>query len=467
MQETGVGRTVNNLRKYDGEVGYASKALVSKWKTMVATEEAENDSHDEDVGTEPMQEESHEDNDEEPDTDEDEGESQLQIDETENIDPVVESSDDYQDRNATNTDTVKSHENHHKKSSKHSSDKKHKHKSEKKHSHKDRDRNSSASAHHKESSSRKERDSSSSKEHKRHKEESHKTEEKESKKSETKSQNKHHSSSSSKDSSHKSDSHSSKKSSKSNLPDGSPDGSITHDERRKKHESKKESRSQESVKKSSKKDKDRDDKDGKKRKRDTSEIVIDSTMGASFADALGMLDMPSSSASSSSKSRKHLSERPSTSAAPSTSSNVASTSTKKPSYSTNSSSNNFTSTTPTKKLMAEPELLMKRFKLEPLPDIVADIPAPTFTISNNYKPMPLNQTVMDCVFNQSSKPMRQMTEEEALTISISSNKSRTKVFSGAKTGVKGKVESLFELCIRLLQEHIDCEFLKFVRVKNV
>lgn len=111
--------------------------------------------------------------------------------------------------------------------------------------------------------------------------------------------------------------------------------------------------------------------------------------------------------------------------------------------------------------MEEPELLTKRLKLEPLPDIVADIPTPTITISNNYKPMPLTQTVMDCVFNQqqqSSRPIRQMTDEEALTYSISSNKSRTKVFSGAKSGVRGKVESLFDLCIRILQDHIDCEW---------
>lgn len=39
LQETGVGRTVNGLRKYDGGVGNAAKALVAKWKAMVASEE--------------------------------------------------------------------------------------------------------------------------------------------------------------------------------------------------------------------------------------------------------------------------------------------------------------------------------------------------------------------------------------------------------------------------------------------
>lgn len=40
LQETGVGRTVNALRKYVGGVGEAAKALVAKWKIMVADEES-------------------------------------------------------------------------------------------------------------------------------------------------------------------------------------------------------------------------------------------------------------------------------------------------------------------------------------------------------------------------------------------------------------------------------------------
>lgn len=41
LQETGVGRTVNALRKEPGDVGQASRALVYKWKTMVAAEESD------------------------------------------------------------------------------------------------------------------------------------------------------------------------------------------------------------------------------------------------------------------------------------------------------------------------------------------------------------------------------------------------------------------------------------------
>lgn len=40
LQQTGIGRTVNSLRKDDGEVGVAAKALVAKWKAMVAAEES-------------------------------------------------------------------------------------------------------------------------------------------------------------------------------------------------------------------------------------------------------------------------------------------------------------------------------------------------------------------------------------------------------------------------------------------
>lgn len=38
LQSTGIGRTVNSLRKDDGPVGAAAKSLISKWKQMVASE---------------------------------------------------------------------------------------------------------------------------------------------------------------------------------------------------------------------------------------------------------------------------------------------------------------------------------------------------------------------------------------------------------------------------------------------
>ncbi|XP_032674823.1 transcription elongation factor B polypeptide 3 [Odontomachus brunneus] len=47
LQETGVGRTVNSLRKYDGAVGDAAKVLVAKWKAMVVDEYSSGDDEDE------------------------------------------------------------------------------------------------------------------------------------------------------------------------------------------------------------------------------------------------------------------------------------------------------------------------------------------------------------------------------------------------------------------------------------
>lgn len=84
-------------------------------------------------------------------------------------------------------------------------------------------------------------------------------------------------------------------------------------------------------------------------------------------------------------------------------------------------------------------------------EIVESLPL----ISPNYKPMPLNQTVMECVFSNNGKPQkRALTEEEALGHSMQSKNIRTKVYSGVKN-ISGEVPTLYNMCIRLLQEHID------------
>lgn len=38
LQVTRIGRTVSDLRKIEGEVGFAAKALIAKWKSMVVAE---------------------------------------------------------------------------------------------------------------------------------------------------------------------------------------------------------------------------------------------------------------------------------------------------------------------------------------------------------------------------------------------------------------------------------------------
>ncbi|XP_043260818.1 transcription elongation factor B polypeptide 3 isoform X1 [Colletes gigas] len=69
LQETGVGRTVNALRKYDGGIGDAAKALVAKWKVMVASEET-SEGEDEDEACVPDAPESYSDGRESPKSEE-------------------------------------------------------------------------------------------------------------------------------------------------------------------------------------------------------------------------------------------------------------------------------------------------------------------------------------------------------------------------------------------------------------
>nr|CAG4638684.1 EOG090X0BTZ [Cyclestheria hislopi] len=52
LQETGIGRTVNGMRKTEGSVGEQARALVNKWKAMVAAEdksESEDEVHSEEA----------------------------------------------------------------------------------------------------------------------------------------------------------------------------------------------------------------------------------------------------------------------------------------------------------------------------------------------------------------------------------------------------------------------------------
>jgi hypothetical protein len=110
-------------------------------------------------------------------------------------------------------------------------------------------------------------------------------------------------------------------------------------------------------------------------------------------------------------------------------------------------------------LTSTPQLLSGKIKLEqaPDPDIMSALPMMP-SISPNYRPMPLNPLVMDCVYNNngSNKPMkRQMTDDEALGASTSSRNHRTKIYSGVKSSAPAQVPSLMELCYRVIQDHID------------
>jgi elongin-A len=98
-------------------------------------------------------------------------------------------------------------------------------------------------------------------------------------------------------------------------------------------------------------------------------------------------------------------------------------------------------------------------KLEPLPDIVKELPT-DLTIPE-YRPSLLTSAVKDYI-NSSiqgtsstslSRHQPTKTNAELMTESFSSKVNRTRVFSGNR--VNKSMPTLFELNIRVLQEHID------------
>nr|CAG4641140.1 EOG090X0BTZ [Eulimnadia texana] len=56
LQETGIGRTVNGMRKMDGAVGEEARELVNKWKAIVAAEDDKNEASEEEPTTQPSKE---------------------------------------------------------------------------------------------------------------------------------------------------------------------------------------------------------------------------------------------------------------------------------------------------------------------------------------------------------------------------------------------------------------------------
>ncbi|KXJ75452.1 hypothetical protein RP20_CCG011710 [Aedes albopictus] len=487
LKDTGIGRTVNGLRKYDGEVGVAAKALVSKWKNMVAAEESDTGEPD---SQHHQDEEDHEEQQDEDNYDE----SRLQVDEDHH-------SDDHQEVNAEDEEDEEEEQHHpeeesdnqeelqeqqprqevkndrdsdhrREKSSHRDSDRHHgsgssgKHKSDRHSSsgskdssrsrdHHDKHRDGDQSKHH--SSSKKSHSSPSSSSSSSRKSSSHGDEGKDRK-------DKHSSSSSSrkesshtngKESSHScsskdktSDKHHSSKSSKEGL-----NGSGSSKEKDKKSSSEKKKESSSSSSKKKKKEHQSPENVDDEEKDEGSEF--DNGGGASFADALAMIGMPSSSKKKSSS--KGSADKVKISTSSSSMPPPPSKSDKDRSFSSSGSSKRSISPCSTasssgySSASSTPSLLAQRPSPLPVAEIVESLPM----ISPNYRPMPLNQTVMECVFSNNGRPQkRALTEEEALGQSMQSKNIRTKVYSGVKN-FKGEVPTLYNLCIRLLQEHID------------
>ncbi|KAM7362626.1 transcription elongation factor elongin A [Cochliomyia hominivorax] len=553
LQETGVGKTVNSLRKFNGEIGVAAKTLVTKWKAMVAAEEepmdttsqtneseTHNDSNGDDEGTTPRddgEDENHNRNNTSQQLEENKHRSKDKKDK--HKDRSSSSSNSHKEHKHTSSSST-SHHNSEKSSSKHSNEK---HKSSSSSSSKDKEGSSRSSSKHKDKEREKEKT-----DHKSHKDkhkESRGGSDHDKEKEKNRSDKKREEKSKTADKEHKLESPNSSSNHKTN--NHSSSSKSKHDDKKEKERSDKhkssskekertkdqeKSSSSSSAASSSSKDKSEHkssstsstsksfstkDSDSAERKRrhnsdnDTTDFKspqpkmakvhksssnstptpaskvdssppteqandqevaddsFDSSMGANFDDVLGMLNMPlkkskkslkspsTPTASSNSSKKDNTTHRTTTSI----SSNSASSSSSKvngtrvPFSSNNSTS--FSTPSTSKSSTMKPDLLAPTAKLEPLdPSIALELP----TISTNYKPMPLNQTVMDCVFNNSSsssssKPVRTLTDAEAITHGISSKTMRTKIYSGVRTGQTFQVPTLFDMCIRILQKNID------------
>lgn len=508
LQETGIGRTVNGLRKYDGEVGVAAKALVSKWKSMVAAEESEDGGADQQANhyDDHHQQQQHQDGDEDDDDNYDD--SRLQVDEQPQEDAndsdqedaesprqeVVQQRQQQREEDESDDEEEEEEEEEVETVSKHRSEDQHRKSS----SSKSRDHHEKESKNH-HSSSSKSQSSSKKSSSERDKKDKHKSSSDRKSSSQSSEKESSHSSSS-REKSSSSKHHSSTKVSSSKDSNGykKEDGSSSSSKRRRSEEvdemngskkvkkeesseksssdknksSSRSSKSSSSSGSSSSKDKSKKSSSDKKREPSSSKEKsgsddevegLDSSAGASFADALAMIGMPSSS------KKKSSSDKPKKSSSSSMPPPAAKVRSEKSSHSSSSksssrhkessspkstaSSSGYSSSSSSSTAAAAP-LLRRNVELDPLPEaseIVEALPI----ISPHYKPMPLNQTVMGCVFGNNGKPQKShLTEEEALGHSMQSKNQRTKVYSGVKTH-NGVVPSLFDSCIRMLQENID------------
>lgn len=535
LQETGVGKTVNSLRKYNGEIGVAAKALVTKWKAMVAAEEepaeVNNCNDDDDMnntnGNGSSDDDRHNHSERKPSPQEHTHSNTLTENTSKDRQNKHRDKSNSEHKSKSHSES-KTHKHEHsttkrkrdveqeekellslEKKSKHedrknegknrendrhkSSDEKssrHREHGEKQNSNRDAKTTSSSTTHHKNSgdskekrenvkgakssehssSTRRETNSTSEKTSKQGESEKHRSS-KDKDRHERSKENKHDKSkSSSKDTSHRdkhhnsSASHSSstnKKPSTTTNEQATPSSTHTKDESRNSSRKRQQdsdsndstptkakiSKTPKAIKqKVAATDNEEDDIDA--------DEGIDSSMGANFADVLGMLNVPTK------KAKKSLSTNKSptvSTSSRSTSNDKASSSSSKSARAEYKPSPISSASTSTKPVDAKPDLLSASAKLAPLdPNIALELP----TISANYKPLPHNKTVMDCIYRNSSvlstpKPVRTLTDAEALSHGISSKTMRTKIYSGVRTGQILQVPSLFDLCIRVLQKNID------------
>ncbi|XP_049950525.1 transcription elongation factor B polypeptide 3 [Schistocerca serialis cubense] len=166
---------------------------------------------------------------------------------------------------------------------------------------------------------------------------------------------------------------------------------------------------------------------------------ISSMSGASFAEALGMVD-------------PMIKKKSTNSSGSSSNSKTARSSSSKTSAVVEKSSSKSKEMKPPKVIPSAKDepvpLLSSSVKLEPLKvDLDATLPE----ISPNYRPLP--HPTLDAMPH---KKIKALSEEEELAQLMSQKNQRTKVYSGLKSGKSWtKVPTLFDICVRVLQENIE------------
>lgn len=459
LQETRIGRTVSDLRKIDGEVGVAAKALIAKWKSMVVAETISSSESDGDADNN--------DNDEPPS-------SQKSRHRDENVRKKIDSNqhgehsaDHKEDRSNGGKEH---HQRRHNADAHSSTDHKHRSTTDKHHSKERQHRDQKKAAHSSEQYGHSGTGDGGDDEENRLIIDI-KSEDKDNRDTKRHRNDRKDDKQSSRSSEHRSDKHKSSRNSEkspqksSEKADSQRSSSDKSNEKSSHHHHRKRDEPSDVTSTSSKRKRTPDDSSpskqssssskAKKPKSETSTVdEIDSSMGTSFADALGMM-MPKLSKGSKQKG----SQKSGSVDIIKLSSNDTPKVPDKPKSSKVSPSSSSSSSSRSERKAKEtsdqpPKLLSSSVALPPLEPVIAvDFPI----ISNNYKPMPLNPTVMDCVFNNynQQQPKKIMTDEEAFGSGISSKSMRTKVYSGVKSGAIAQIPSLYQMCIRILQRNID------------
>lgn len=212
------------------------------------------------------------------------------------------------------------------------------------------------------------------------------------------------------------------------------------------------------------------------------DVEIDGSAGTSFADALAMMDGPSSTPAKVSKSSTTSGSGGNRPAALSSAGGEAAAAVKTKGASLAGSSRSLSHATaskavaggsrsssssrPTDSGSGPPKLLAPSIKLAPLLDpeqLKRDILGPSVVISNSYTPAsylnPVNLVGVSAAIQKNKRPgVGQPNAPHAVVVDpnnfeILQSKARTKVYSGNKCAAM--VLSLHEMCIRVLQKNVD------------